>query len=231
LAPSKETVGASGKKLLSLRHRDHYSEEKIMAIETSKNLGGVGAILMFIGFIPWVPYGWILALVGLILSLIGFKGLADHFREAGVFNNALYATIVAVIGVVVAVGLLMVAAVGLLTELGIDFANIAEWSATASQITDMTVLNVLLDFVVWVVLAGVVVWVCLIIGAVLLRKSLGVVSEKSGVGLFGTTGLIMLIGAAIPIIGLLLLWIGLLLLAVAFFSLRPQQEMSAATPT
>jgi len=125
----------------------------------------------------------------------------------------------------------MVAAVGLLTELGIDFANIAEWSATASQITDMTVLNVLLDFVVWVVLAGVVVWVCLIIGAVLLRKSLGVVSEKSGVGLFGTTGLIMLIGAAIPIIGLLLLWIGLLLLAVAFFSLRPQQEMSAATPT
>ncbi len=202
-----------------------------MTIETSKNLGGVGAIIMFIGLIPWVPYGWILALVGLILSLIGFKGLADHYRETGVFNNALYAVILVVIGVVVAVALLMVAAVGLLTELGLDLANIAEWSTTASQITDMTILNVLLDFVVWVVLAGVIVWICLIVGAVFLRKSLGVVSEKSGVGLFGTTGLIMLIGAAIPIIGLLLMWIGLLLLAVAFFSLKPQQEISAAAPS
>lgn len=200
-----------------------------MAIETSKNLGGVGAILLFIGFIPWIPYGWILALVGLILSLIGFKGLADYYSEAGIFNNALYTVILAVVGIVVAAVVLMGAAVGLLAELGMDFANIAEWSAIGSQITDMAILNVLMDFLVWVVLALVIVWICLIIGAVFLRKSLGIVSAKSGVGLFGTTGLIMLIGAAIPAIGLLLMWIGLLLLAVAFFSLKPQT--SSATPT
>lgn len=200
-----------------------------MAIGTSKNLGGVGAILLFIGFIPWIPYGWILSLVGLILSLIGFKGLASHYGEAGIFNNALYTVILAVIGVVVAAVVLMGAAVGLLAELGWDFANIAEWSAIGSQITDMAILNVLMDFLVWVVLALVIVWICLIIGAVFLRKSLGIVSAKSGVGLFGTTGLIMLIGAVIPVIGLLLMWIGLLLLAVAFFSLKPQT--SSAVPT
>jgi len=52
--------------------------------------------------------------------------------------------------------------------------------------------------------------------------------------MFGTTGLLILIGAAIPLIGLLLVWIGLILLAVAFFSIRPQQAQtptSAAAPT
>jgi uncharacterized membrane protein len=204
-----------------------------MAIETSKNLGGVGSILLFIGVIPWIaPYGWVLALIGLILAMIGFKGLADYYSEAGVFNNALYAVILAVIGAVVAVGLLFVAAVGFLTELGINAANIAEWSADASQLTDLTAISgVLGDFLAQILLAAVILWVCLIIGAVLLRKSLGIVSVKSGVGLFGTTGLVILIGAVIPIIGLLLIWIGLILLAVAFFSLRPQQEQTATSAT
>jgi uncharacterized membrane protein len=204
-----------------------------MTIETSKNLGGVGLILLFIGVIPWTwPYGWVLALVGLILALIGFKGLADYYREANIFNNALYTVILAVIGVVVFAGLLVIAAVGLLAELGIDAANIAEWSAGTSQLSDMTVLSgVLGEFLAQILLAAVVLWVCLIIGAVFLRKSLGVVSAKSGVGLFGTTGLLMLIGAIIPIIGLLLMWIGLLLLAVAFFSIKAQPTASAEAPT
>jgi uncharacterized membrane protein len=204
-----------------------------MTIETSKNLGGVGLILLFIGVIPWTwPYGWVLALVGLILALIGFKGLADYYREANIFNNALYTVILAVIGVVVFAGLLVIAAVGLLAELGIDAANIAEWSAGTSQLSDMTVLSgVLGEFLAQILLAAVVLWVCLIIGAVFLRKSLGVVSAKSGVGLFGTTGLLMLIGAIIPIIGLLLMWIGLLLLAVAFFFIKAQPTASAEAPT
>jgi uncharacterized membrane protein len=206
-----------------------------MAIETSKSVGGVGAILLFIGVIPptW-PYGLVLALIGVILALIGIKGLADYYRDAGVFNNALYAVILAIIGAVVSMGLLIVAAVGLFAELGIDAANIAEWSTGASQFTDLEAFSSIFgDFLVQILLAGVVLWICLIIGAVLLRKSLGVVSTKSGVGLFGTTGLLILIGAAIPFIGLLIIWIGLLLLAIAFFSLRPQQEpaMSATAPT
>ena len=45
-------------------------------------------------------------------------------------------------------------------------------------------------------------------------------SEKSGIGLFGTAGLLMLIGAIIPVIGLLLIWIGLLLAMVGFFQLQ-----------
>jgi uncharacterized membrane protein len=39
-----------------------------MQIETSKTLGGVGAILMFLGVIPFISYYGIIELVGLILD-------------------------------------------------------------------------------------------------------------------------------------------------------------------
>ena len=211
-----------------------------MTIETSKNLGGVGAILMFIGVIPWTwPYGWILALVGLILALIGFKGLADYYKEAGVFNNAFYAVILGIVGVGVSIGVVIIAAFGFLAELGLTAANVAEWSARITEWSagisqDLVGTGIIWDFLAQILLAGVILWICLIIAAVLLRKSLGVVSAKSGVGLFGITGLLILIGAVIPLIGLLLIWIGILLLAVAFFSIRPQQAQPAtpaAAPT
>jgi len=192
-------------------------------------MGGVGAILLFIGVLPWIaPYGWVVGLIGLILAMLGFKGIADYYKEAGVFNNALYAVILAVVGVVVFFVLLFTAAVGFLADLGLTFSNVTEWSAVISQL-DLVGTSILWDLVAQILLAGVVLWICLIIAAILLRKSLGVVSAKSGVGLFGITGLLILIGAVIPLIGLLLIWIGILLLAVAFFSIRPQQAQ-AATP-
>jgi uncharacterized membrane protein len=202
-----------------------------MTIETSKNLGGVGGILMFIGVLPWIaPYGWLIALVGLILAMIGFKGLADYYTEAGVFNNALYAVILGMVGVGVFIGVVIVAAFGLLAELGLDASNIADWSSRISQLDLQGMSSTIWGFAAQILLAGVVLWICLIVAAIFLRKSLGIVSTKSGVGMFGTTGLLILIGAVIPVIGLLLIWIGLILLAVAFFSIRPQQAQPA-TPT
>src|SRR3989337_902597 len=106
-----------------------------MTIETTKNLGGIGAILVFIGVIPWIwPYGLLLALVGLILAMISFKGLADYYKAAGVFNNALYAVILGIVGAAVFIGIFFIAAVGLLTELGLDASNIADWSSRISQL-------------------------------------------------------------------------------------------------
>lgn len=207
-----------------------------MTIETSKNLGGIGSILLFIGALPWIaPYGWILALVGLILALIGFKGLADYYKEAGIFNNALYAVIAAIVGGVAVIAIVFVGLVGFFSDLGI---NLSDWtSAAAVSSIDWTAIgfDVIADFLVYIAVAVIVAFVFLLIAAVLLRKSLGLLSSKTGVGLFGTTGLVILIGAVLTIIliGVILIWIALLLMAVAFFSIRPQQEQPAmaAAPT
>jgi uncharacterized membrane protein len=200
-------------------------------VETSKYLGGVGAILMFIGVLPLFAYSGIISLVGLILVMIAFKGLADYYTEAGIFNNALYGVITAIVGGVVFIGVALIALVGLFTELGFSIGNVADWSAGLSAM-DWTAVsfNIIGDFVAYILLALVVLFVFVIITAIFLRKSLGLLSTKTGVGLFGTTGLLILIGAVLTIIavGLILIWIATLILAIAFFSIKPQAQ--PATP-
>jgi uncharacterized membrane protein len=203
-----------------------------MSIETSKNLGGVGAILLFIGVLPWIaPYGWILSLVGLILALIGFKGFADFYKEGGIFNNALYSVIAAIFGGVAVVAIAFIGLADFLMNIGI---NISDWTNAAafSSIDWMAIgFDAIGEFLMYIVVALLVAFAFLLITAILLRKSLGLLSSKTGVGLFGTTGLIILIGAILTIIviGVFLIWISMLLLAVAFFSVKPQQNQPAVT--
>ena len=197
-----------------------------MTLESSKNLGGIGAILMFIGVLPYINFYGIIPLVGLILVLIAMKGFADYYKEAGIFNNALYAFILAIVGVVAFIAILFIAALGLLSQLGLSAANMADWATILSTYDwTGTGFNTLMNFAAYVIADLVVLFVFVLVTAIFLRKSLRLLSAKTGVGMFGTTGLILLIGAILTIIviGILLIWIAMLLLAVAFFSIRTQQ--------
>jgi uncharacterized membrane protein len=197
-----------------------------MTLETSKNLGGIGAILMFVGVFPYINSYGVIPLVGLILVLIAMKGLADYYKEAGIFNNALYAFILAIVGVVAFIAILFTAALNMLSQLGLSAANMADW-ATILSTYDWTGagFSTLMNFAAYVIADLVVLFVFVLVTAIFLRKSLRLLSAKTGVGMFGTTGLILLIGAILTIIviGILLIWIAMLLLAVAFFSIRTQQ--------
>jgi len=198
-----------------------------MALESSKNLGGIGAILIVIGLLP-IPYAPILSLIGLILLMIGLKGLADFYKEGGIFNNALYALILAIVGGVIAAGILIVMFVGTLLELGINISNIADWATFGTQLTtmftDFSNFGLLFSFLGAIAISLIVLFVFAIIAVLFFRRSLTQLASKTGVGLFGTAGLLMLIGAVLTIIviGALLIWIALILVAVAFFRIRAQ---------
>lgn len=220
------------KKLLSLKDRVETKEEKRLNFETSKNLGGVGAILIFVSVLLSYAsvFSGVVSLVGLILVLIALKGFADYYNEAGIFNNALYGVIAAIVGGIVTVALVFIAAVDFISELGLSFTNIADWSTELAAIDWMTVgFDIIGNFITYILLALVVLFIFGLITAILLRKSLGLLSAKTGVGLFGTTGLLILIGAVLTIIaiGLILIWIATLILAIAFFSMKPQQSQSS----
>ena len=68
----------------------------------------------------------------------------------------------------------------------------------------------------------IILFVTLIISMYFLRKSMNQLSTKSGIGLFGTAGILVLIGAVLPVIGLLIIWIGLLLATLAFFQMKKE---------
>jgi uncharacterized membrane protein len=188
----------------------------------------MGAILMFIGVLPYVSFYGIVTLVGLILVMVAMYGLASHYRESGIFNNTLYGVITAIVGVVLFAVVVVYALFGFLAEIGltIGMGNITDWAAGLANIDWANLgFNLIGSFITNILLALVVLFVFVVITAILLRKSLGLLSAKTGIGLFGTTGTIILIGAVLTIIliGVLLIWIALLLLAVAFFQIKPQQ--------
>lgn len=203
-----------------------------MNIETSKNLGGIGAILLIIGFLGFIGTGYsgILSLVGLVLVLIAMKGLSDYYKEAGIFNNTLYGFVTSIIAVAAFVAVIVVTLLETIADLGItDWTNTAEWTAAfQSNLSDM---STLFTFIGGIIVAFVVLFILLVIAAIFYRKSLNMLSSKSGVGMFSTAGLLLLIGAVLTIIviGVIIIGIAIILLAVAFFSIKP--VTTQATPS
>lgn len=163
-----------------------------MSLESNKTLGGIGALLIAIGSI--VP---IIGIVGIILVMIAMKGLAKYYNESAIFQNALYGIIFYIIAVVAAAVVLIGAFFGGMFADPLAFIG---------------------DFI----LAVVVMFIFYLLGAVFFKKSFDILSEKSGEKMFGTAGMLMLIGAILTIIliGAILVLVAWILVAVAFFSIK-----------
>lgn len=212
-----------------------------MEIGTSKILGGVGALLMFVGVLPYVNYFGVIELIGLILVMVALYDLGSHYREGGIFNNALYGLIIGIVGGVVSIVAVIITVLTSLTNF--LYTVFPDWNGDWTALSGLTpnVSNITLDtimpFITGIIVVFIILWVFSILAAFFIRRSLGTLSAKSGVGLFSTAGLLLLIGAVLIIllgIGLILIWISALLLAIAFFQIKPQQAQpptSAATPT
>ena len=195
-------------------------------------MGGVGALLLVLGGIGTfgTPFIGILGLVGLILILIALNGMANYYSDRGIFNNALYGIIAGVVGVVAFIGTLIAALIAFVANLpswAAPYINAQDWQGLATAIqnhlTDVSaVLDLFGSLIFTAILALVVLFVFLVVAFFFFRRSLGRLSSKTHVGLFGTAGLLMLIGAVLTIIviGFLLIWIGWILLTIAFFSIH-----------
>ena len=198
-----------------------------MTLQSNKTLGGVGALLMVIS--PFLVSGFTLlaGLVGLILVLIAVKGLSDHYKEASIFNNSLYGVILSIVGVVVFVAALFVTALSFFTNvLGIELSAALSDPTAFSNIdwTEAMILDNLMAHVAALVGSLLILFIFVVVAAIFYRKSLTTLAEKTGVGLFGTAGLLLLIGAVLTIIviGFLLIWVALILLTAAFFQIRAE---------
>jgi len=209
-----------------------------LTLDSSRILGGIGALLLVIGVIPYISTFGILDLIGVILILIALNGFANYYKERRIFSDAMYGVLTGIIGAVIA------AAIGI----AIVLPNITKfleklypsWNGSLSTITSLQgmtpvtsnlKLSDIAPFIVAALVAFVVLWISAIITAFFVRRSLNQVSSKTSVGLFSTAGLLLLIGAILTIIlvGLLLMWIAALILAIAFFTTKPQAEQPPMT--
>lgn len=201
-----------------------------MSIETSRIIGLIGAILMFIGILPYVNYFGIIEVIGLILVMIALYNLGSYYKEGKIFNNALYGILTAIAGAVISVVIVIITVLTSLTDfLETIFPDWnGDWTALSGLTPDPT--NISLDsivpFIVGIFTVLLILWIFSIISAFFVRRSFRNLSEKSEVNLFSTAGLLILIGAFLIVIfgiGLILIWISALLLAIAFFQIKPKQ--------
>jgi uncharacterized membrane protein len=199
-----------------------------MNFESSKTLGGIGAVLMLIGIFPYLSYYGIVELVGAALILVALHGLAGAYSDSGIFSNALYGVIIAVVGAII-VAILVFAVVlsnikDLVTQIypgwNGDWNTLQGMTPNTTNIDPAAIFPIISGLLVVLVIA----WVIAIVATFFIWRSLKQVATKSKVGLFGTAGLLLFIGAIIPLFGLFLMWIAALLLAIAFFQLKPAEQ-------
>lgn len=168
--------------------------------ERAKLLGGIGAILTLLGFVPKV--GFALSIIGLILILISLKMFSDYYRNEDIFRYALIGVILGIIsGVVLVVGAL---------ALGIRLALFKL----------VTFKHIALSLVALII----IFWILLVISTYFFKRSFDLLGEHTGEKLFKTAALLMFIGAILLIIvvGAFISLVAEILLAVAFFIVKPR---------
>ena len=205
-----------------------------MTLESSKTLGGIGAILMFIGIFPYISYYGIVELIGAILVLTALYSLGKYYKDSGIFNNALYGVMAGIVGVVsaVAIGLAIVLPnikdflMTIFPGWNGDWSTISSLSGMTPNTSNIDIGDVI-PFISAAIVIFVILWIFAMIATFFVRRSLVRLSAKTNVGLFSTAGLLLLIGAFLVIIvglGLLLIWVAALILAIAFFNMKPTQQ-------
>jgi uncharacterized membrane protein len=187
-------------------------------LSEAKTYGGVGSILMLLAVVPSV--GWLLAIAGAILVLVAIKRVSEAVADPSIFSNMLIAIVLAIAGLVVGV---VVIAASVLSAFGLTaLTQMAPGSVPSIAQTD------LVKLIVGIVAGLAVVWILLLVSAIFVRRSYGSMATKLGVGMFRTSGLIYLIGAALTIVlvGFILIFVSLILNIIAFFSIPDQPTMA-----
>lgn len=175
----------------------------------SKTLAGEGAILLLLGLVPTV--GWVLGIVGIVLLLKAMKELSYYYQDESIYRNTwtgLKYYIVALIAAAVAIS------VGV-----VSFAGMGLFSGAAPSLT--------LGFVggVVAILAGLIIaFVFYLLAAIHLKKIFEIMAQKTGESSFITAGTLLLVGAALTIIGigLILILIAWIFATIGFFSMKPK---------
>lgn len=197
-----------------------------------KTFGGIGAILTLLLPVPTV--GIFISAAGFILTLIAVKYASDLLGDRSIMNDMTFSIVMAVVGVVVGFGVIIGGVLNALASYfpGFTFANAANYFGPAFDPASVP-MTAWMGLAGWLIVGLGVIWGMLTVSGVFFRRGFDQMGRKLNITMFGTAGLIFLIGAATTIIfvGFLLIPIALILLAVAFFSINDAAPVTASVQT
>jgi uncharacterized membrane protein len=125
--------------------------------------------------------------------------LSHYYKEPGIFKNLVYYLVTIIVGVAMVFGI----------TLAIVF------SAAASVGSNPSAFGVFGIGFIGIILGAIALG---LVSALFFKRAFNKLGEKSGVQSFNTAGLLILIGAIIPLVS----WIGWIFAAIGFHSLKPK---------
>ncbi len=195
-----------------------------MAVESNRMLGGIGALLLVVSAVspllvlprlfdlystsagaasPFLSILGLAGLAGIILFMIAMKGFAGDYKDAGIFNNALYGLLSSIVVGVLA-GVFMVA---------IIFMNLSSVIPTFNPVPGTIDL---FQFIIGYVVPVMPVFsVAGLVQALFTMRAFNLLAVKSEVRLFRTAGWALVAGS---VLGLILACVGVLLFFAASVS-------------
>lgn len=182
-----------------------------MEFQTAKHVFAVGLILS-LGLLDALIPG--ISIVGMILVLIGVHSLSQHYVKPDLFRNMLYAVIVGIIGVVIAI------AVGITTL----FAMLASKPPGATPA---------FNFLTFILLVWVIIWIVAVVAAYFVKKVYTGLYEASGVSSFKTAATLIWIGALtlVILVGAIIGLIGQIFAIIGAFELKPPKTSESLPQT
>ncbi len=198
------------------------------SLSQARTYGGVGSILILLAPVPSI--GWLLAISGLVLTLVAVKYISDAVKDATIMNDMLISIVTAVAGIFIGFFVLLAS---FLRFVGLNNLNPSYFANfNPATVPEGDWLALALSVGVGLVL----IWALMTVSAVFLRRGYSKIGYDLNVSLFGTAGLVFLIGAAttVLLVGFVLIPVAILLLALAFFSIsetRPGLLPPGATPS
>lgn len=187
----------------------------------AKTYGGVGSILALL--LPVPSIGWLLCIAGLVLVLFAVKYISEIVKDSSIFNDMVVSIVVTIVGVVVGFFVLVAS---FFRFMGLNNLNFADFGSDFNPSTIPT--GDWVGLIMWALLGIAVVWVLLTVSGVFLRRGYSKIGKTLNIGMFGTAGLLFLIGAAttILVVGFIIIPIAFILMAVAFLSINENAQVS-----
>jgi len=160
--------------------------------DTSKILAGIGSLL----------YG--APIIGLILVLIGMKGLSEHYKDKRIYDGLVTGIILFIISSILVFG----GVITLYSTILVMFSGLVL----------LTILGAGICFIIGFIFA--------LLAVKYIKNCLHALAERSGQNLFRTAGTLIWFGAILTIIGIgaILIWVGFIIAAIGFFTLKDNQQ-------
>jgi uncharacterized membrane protein len=153
----------------------------------------------------------------IVLFTVGMRRLADYYREASIFNNALYGLLLNIIGIVSAVAF---------------EAFIIGFISKGLQVGSSNASAVIAEFMTAIFGLSAIIFVFGVVGALFYMRAFNSLAEKSGENYFKDAGLLIILGTALAIVfvGVIIVWVGWIIAVLGFRNLRATSAPSNKMP-